>query len=355
MYHHFVFYVPFCYALSMKKSHELLDRWFQENKRSFPWRDGRNVYLVVVSEFMLQQTRACVVIPYFLRWIEKFPTFTELSTASEEEVIKMWEGLGYYSRARNLHNIAKVVVEKYGGQLPNSIEEILSLKGIGTYTAAAISHLGFQKKALGADANIKKVIARLYGLEGHSIDRKVLQCLDDFLPEKVDDSFEALIELGATLCSKEPDCLSCPLSSSCKAFETGQQKMIPAVKKREKTVPIFHLVYLLEKNGKFAVKKQTKKLMNGLYEFVAIDSVDTTCADHAREILCEKFKIEPKLTYTGKQVQFFTKYKASLHVFSCTLSEKEEVCSSYELIEKKALRSLAFNSGHKKILERFIY
>ena len=141
--------------------------WFKKSKREFPWRQNRNPYHVLISEVMLQQTLAVVVISYFNKWISKFPDFESLAFASEEEVLKAWEGLGYYSRARNLHRIAIRVRDEFGGVFPSALPEILSFKGIGPYTSAAISHFAFDRRVLGCDGNIKKSARSILWLQRH--------------------------------------------------------------------------------------------------------------------------------------------------------------------------------------------
>ena len=341
------------YSYSMEEDRLLLKEWFAGTRRDFPWRKSRSAYKVLVSEIMLQQTKAATVLPYFLRWMEKFPDFFALAAATEEEVVKAWEGLGYYSRARNLRAIAVEVVEKYGGKFPSEYDVILSFKGVGSYTAAAISHFAFNQRAVGADGNIKKVIARYFGHE-ERIDREksVLELVDRFLPADGDpDIFEGLIELGATVCSKKPACEKCPLQAGCKAFLEGKTEQIPLVKKREKTVPIARVVFLLERDGKILIKKEEKKLMQGLHEFPYVETSELAKAIERMEEgaslsleVCEHF---------DPVVHTFTKYKATLSPVLCRLKKEAAPPEGFFFVSPSELVDYPFSSGHRKIATRY--
>ena len=250
-----------------------LEEWFNANKRNLPWRENRSAYKVLVSEIMLQQTRAEVVIPYFESWIKKFGDFNKLAAASEEEVIKAWEGLGYYSRARNLHTIAKLVVTKYRGAFPSDKDHIISFKGIGVYTTAAISHFVFNQRVLGADGNINRVMSRFYNYNGIIANNNaIINLMDEFLPHtNSKNCFEALIELGATICTKKAKCIKCPIASGCKSYIEGTVDLLPLVRKRATQIKLLRVVFVIMHNDSVLVKKEKKKLMNGLYEFPYIE------------------------------------------------------------------------------------
>jgi A/G-specific adenine glycosylase len=201
----------------MKRLASRLLSWYDKNKRSLPWRDHPNPYAVWVSEVMLQQTRVEAVLPYCARWMRLFPDVRTLAAASEQDVLNAWEGLGYYSRARNLHKAAKVIVSQYDAEIPQTVEDLRKLPGIGRYTAGAIASIAFGKDAPALDGNIKRVYARLFDIEipvDSPAGEKILWDLaDENLPKgRAGDYNQALMDLGAIICvPKNPRCLICPL------------------------------------------------------------------------------------------------------------------------------------------------
>lgn len=213
---------------------ERLLAWFDRHKRDLPWREDkpRNPYHVWISEIMLQQTRTEAVKPYFNSWMERFPTISALARAEESEVLHQWQGLGYYSRARNIHKAAMEMAETYGGRLPDRKEDILSLPGIGSYTAGAILSMAYGKREGAIDGNVLRVYARLYQVEEDilkSRGRKKIEALvKETLPERAGDFNEALMDLGADICiPKNPRCSLCPLAGDCAAFRNGKEKELP--------------------------------------------------------------------------------------------------------------------------------
>ncbi len=211
--------------------------WFARNKRDLPWRKKRNPYRVWVSEIMLQQTTVTAVIPYYTRWLAKLPTITALANCPEDEVLKLWEGLGYYSRARNLHKAAGQIVSRHGGKFPETFEDILALPGIGRYTAGAICSIALGQRVPLVDGNVARVFARWLGLRDDIKKPATLKTLwqfaRDILPEtNCGDWNEALMELGATVCTPaQPKCDLCPARASCAAHQKGLTSEIPLTTK----------------------------------------------------------------------------------------------------------------------------
>ena len=205
------------------KFHRRLHGWFRKNGRDLPWRRTRDPYAILVSEFMLQQTTVAAVIPYYERWMKQFPDVDSLAESSEEQVLKLWEGLGYYSRARNLRRAAQEIVARYGGIIPVDVPELLRLPGIGSYTASAIAAFAFDRPVAVLDANIIRVVARLFDFRKTVTDAKGKRFLEQsarsLLPKTTGWLHaSALMELGATVCkSGKPDCPSCPVRSFCVA------------------------------------------------------------------------------------------------------------------------------------------
>ena len=216
-------------------TNKLLD-WYRANKRSMPWRDHPDPYAVWVSEIMLQQTRVDTVVPYYQRWMKRFPTIAKLAAASQQDVLNLWEGLGYYSRARNLHKAAQLVFAEYGGELPGDVAALRKLPGIGRYTAGAIASLGFGLDAAVVDGNIKRVLARIFNVED-AVDasvgeRRIWALAEEYLPSgEAGDYNQALMELGAMVCvPRNPKCNICPVNTICEANKLGLQSERPVTK-----------------------------------------------------------------------------------------------------------------------------
>jgi A/G-specific adenine glycosylase len=227
--------------------HGPLAAWFQKHKRDLPWRTDRTPYRVTVSEFMLQQTQVSTVLPYYARWMKQFPSWSTLARANETEVIKAWEGLGYYTRARNLHRLAQAVVER-GGELPADVASLRSLPGIGPYTAGAISSLAFEQKAALVDGNVIRVLARVFHITEDVSQPRVQKAFwalaEGLLPEKHCGAHnESLMELGAMLCTPHnPQCLLCPLQPVCQSPDPDALpvKKRTAIVESEETLAILH-------------------------------------------------------------------------------------------------------------------
>ncbi|MBN2554809.1 MAG: A/G-specific adenine glycosylase [Anaerolineales bacterium] len=261
--------VPMTTSLAQK----LLD-WYEKHQRALPWRERPSPYATLISEYMLQQTRVETVIPYFERWMVRFPAFAALAAAEREEVLRLWEGLGYYRRAHNLHQAAQIVVEAYGGELPGDIQTLQGLPGIGRYTAAAIAAIGFNQPAVALDGNLRRVLARLMDLElpARSVEgeRALLAFGQRNLPEGSSSSFnQSLMDLGSLVCiAKVPVCENCPLQSECLARAHGTIIERP-VKMPRKPIPrVEAAAGVLKENGRVLIGRRPEgKLLGGLWEF----------------------------------------------------------------------------------------
>lgn len=253
---------------------KLLLRWYDGSARVLPWRENPTPYRVWVSEIMLQQTRVEAVKPYYERFLSAFPTVEDLAKAPVDRVLKMWEGLGYYNRVRNLQKGAQMVMERYGGQVPASFEELRSLPGIGDYTAGAIASIAFQIPVPAVDGNVLRVISRVLCRRDNILDPKVKGRMEkeirEILPKRVGDFNQSLMELGAMVClpGGPPKCLLCPLGKICQGYAQGVAQELPVKtkpkprKKEERT-----LFLLLSKEGRLALWKRPEKgLLAGLWE-----------------------------------------------------------------------------------------
>jgi len=248
--------------------------WYQINKRTPPWRDHPDPYAVWASEIMLQQTRVETVIPYFEKWMRLFPDIQSLASASEQDVLNAWEGLGYYSRARNLHKAARIVAEQYNGELPRNLAELRKLPGIGRYTLGAIASMAFGMDVSALDGNIKRVYARIFDVmepvDSPAGEKRLWKIADENLPKgQAGDYNQALMDLGATICvPKNPRCLICPVMKLCKARQNGTQNERPVLSPK-KVVP--HYVHaaavIIERGRVLLAQRPSTGLLGGMWEF----------------------------------------------------------------------------------------
>ena len=257
---------------------QILD-WYSRNMRDLPWRKSRNPYQIWLSEIILQQTRVNQGLPYYLKFVETYPTVHDLANADEREVLRVWQGLGYYSRARNLHKCAKIISENHNGNFPNTYNELLKLPGIGNYTAAAIASIAFGEKVAVVDGNVYRVLSRIYGIDddiSSGKGQKVFQeKANELISENQPDEFnQALMEFGALQCvPKNPDCIICPFSADCFAKESNMQADLPVkIKKVKVRKRYFHYI-AFEAEGKLALKERSDSdIWRGLYDFHLIES-----------------------------------------------------------------------------------
>ena len=252
--------------------------WYDLNGRTLPWRSVVTPYRTWVSEIMLQQTRVGAVIPYFERFMEELPDVSALAAVSEERLLKLWEGLGYYSRARNLQRAAKIVVSEFGGALPQSYHALLSLPGIGEYTAAAIASINFSEPVAAVDGNLLRVAARVSGCGEDIMDAKVRRLFRQRLDAAIDANRpgaynQAMMDLGATVClpNGAPKCEICPARTVCEAYKNGLTEVLPVRAKKKARKIEERTVLLLFQNGKAALRKRADTgLLASLWEFPSV-------------------------------------------------------------------------------------
>ena len=339
-------------------------RWYAQHARRLPWRvqgqnssspsplkgEGENTqisdfsvpdpYRVWVSEIRLQQTRVETVIPYFERWMERFPSIASLAAASQQEVLAVWEGLGYYSRARSLHRAAQIVAADYAGQLPGDVHSLRKLPGIGRYTAGAIASIAFGLDQPALDGNIRRVLSRLFNVtEDAADDHRLWELAEQYLPPgQAGDYNQALMDLGATLCTpRAPDCLHCPLADYCQARALGVQEQRPLVKPRPAiphyTVTAAVITYpLTQPSGRpqdeplyLIAQRPAHGLLGGLWEFPGgkVQQGEDLPACLRREI-CEELGAEIEVgEQQGVYRHAFTHFRITLHAFRCTLVRNE--------------------------------
>jgi len=253
----------------------LLLAWWDQDHRDLPWRQSRDPYVTWIAEVMLQQTQISTVIPYYDRWLAKYPTVQHLAAASLDDVLKLWEGLGYYGRARNLHRAARTVVEKHGGKLPSNKEGLQALPGIGRYTAGAIASIAFNQPVPVVDGNITRVLTRLFDLDGDVTRTDTIKTLWRLAagmvpPQRPGDYNQALMELGQEVCLPvRPSCHTCPLNDLCLARNRGTQLDRP-VRPPRKRLPHYDVTaaVIWNESGQFLItKRPLEGLLGGLWEF----------------------------------------------------------------------------------------
>lgn len=300
--------------------------WYRKNGRTLPWRGHPDPYAVWVSEIMLQQTRVETVIPYFEKWMKQFPTIKTLADSSEHDVLNLWEGLGYYSRARNLHKAAKIVVEKYHGELPRDLGALGQLPGIGRYTVGAIASMAFGLDEPTLDGNLRRIFARVFDVSQPAdapTGEKILWGLAaEHLPKgQAGDFNQALMDLGATIClPKNPRCLICPLMKLCKARELGIQEKRPVLKPKKSTPYYVHAAAVIVRQGYVLLaKRQSKGLLGGMWEFPN----GRVSGDPAKELAkaiqtVYRLKVRRK-DALGIVQHAYTHFKVTVHAFNCGL------------------------------------
>ena len=330
-----------------------LVKWYEENKRDFPWRKDNDPYHIWISEIMLQQTTTEAVIPYYNRFIETYKTISELSKASLDDVYKLWEGLGYYRRAKHILETAKIIEEKYNGIFPNDYDEILSLKGIGEYTAGAISSISFLKPIPAVDGNVLRIISRYEMIKDNitlpatqkTIYKKVLKYLDNINPSSFN---QGLMDLGATICRpKNPKCEICPIRKNCKAYEHNLQKALPVNIKKVKHEHISYITGIITYKDKIFVLKNKKGLLENLYGFVQYD-------DESPFSFIEKFENEfhdslQIISYIDSIKHVFTHKTWYMNIYHF---EASRLLDNMYTVEE--LENMAISTAHKKVLTKYL-
>lgn len=289
--------------------------WYLHNKRELPWRKTLNPYHIWLSEIILQQTRVLQGLPYYLKFVEAYPNVADLANATEDEVLKMWQGLGYYSRARNLHTTAKMVFENMNGIFPDNYNDLLKLKGVGDYTASAIASISFNQPEAVVDGNVYRVLSRYFGIftpiNKGSGQKEFKQLAQQLLVKNQPGTFnQAIMEFGARYCvPQNPDCINCIFNDSCIAFQKSTVSELP-VKIKSKPVKIRYFNYLVilsEDQRTILQQRNEKGIWHKLYEFPLIETSEeisvTTLKKHPKlQDLSQKIKIENVSLFNEKAV-----------------------------------------------------
>ncbi len=336
--------------------------WFEVHRRPLPWRREYRPYHVWLSEIMLQQTQMERGVSYFLRWIERFPSIEHVARASEEEIFKYWEGLGYYRRARNLHRAARIMAEHHYGAVPSSKEDLLALPGVGDYTAGAIASIAWNNPVPAIDANVERVFARLLDWEHDpksrdfhtSVTAMLHRTMTHFSPRDVTQS---VMEFGALCCTpKKPSCPSCPLNSHCLALTHETVALRPKTKK--KPPPTNHLVaagVLRDIQGRVLVHQRPQgEVLGGLWEFPGITLPEGSALQEELGKFFGTLGLEVKVGEKLCTVKHaFTTHRVTLHGYACTLVGKmpQSLPEGFIFLVSEQIRQRSFHGGGRKMLE----
>jgi len=352
-----------CTQMPNIKIERLLLPWYPANKRDMPWRHSKDPYRILLSEFMLQQTQVDTVIPYYQRFLRTFPTIHDLANATQDKVLKAWEGLGYYARARNLHKAAKIISEEFGGSVPDTYEVLHSLPGFGPYTTAAVLSIAFDKDHAVLDGNVIRVLTRLFNIHDditQPLTKKVLGNLADSLLAKgrAGDYNQALMELGATICTpKSPACPTCPLSRSCEAYRVGDHESLP-IKAKRKTRPhhVLGTGIVWHKRKVLIIQRPENGLLGGLWEFPSgrqqsDETLQVACARGVKESVGIDVQIQDRFRTVEHA---FTHFSITIHSFQCRYSKGKiqlSSCDNFAWVSVAQLSDYALSRTSRKLAD----
>ena len=336
---------------------DLLD-WYHTNKRDLPWRKDQDPYKIWVSEVMLQQTKVDTVIPYFKRFMENYPTVHDLAKADEQDVLKSWEGLGYYSRARNLQNAVREVVASYNGEVPSDPEALGALKGVGPYTKGAILSIAYDQPEPAVDGNVMRVLSRVLKIEEDITLQRVKKRFESLVRELISheepSAFnQGVMELGALICTpKAPMCMFCPVQQHCRAFAEGIQLELPVKKKAKKQKSLPYLALLIKnKDDQYVIEKRPDKgLLANLWQFIMVPANEVSI--HQVE---DWVKQEYGLTLTlkrkkGKLKHVFTHLIWQLEIYEAETTEQKVTDDRLRFVPKKDLKDYPFPVSHLNMM-----
>jgi A/G-specific adenine glycosylase len=342
---------------------DLLD-WYDDARREMPWRGADDPYRIWLSEVMLQQTRVDQATPYYERFTSAFPTVHDLAEADRDEVMRLWEGLGYYSRARRLHEAAGQIVSEHAGEVPSSWDAISELPGVGPYTAAAVLSIAHDEPHAVLDGNVKRVLSRVWAVDDvvsrAPVKRRLRALANELLnPDRPGDFNQALMELGATVCTPtSPRCETCPLESVCRAHADGEEEAYP-VKKERKPVPHHDVAVGLVRNdaGELLIQKRPDDgLLGGLWEFPGGKQKDgETLSETCRRELREEIGVEARVGGLFHRLRHaYSHFKITLHAFDCRIEEGAPAAQEGQPVRwvgAGELDDYAFPRANRKLIE----
>jgi A/G-specific adenine glycosylase len=339
-------------------------RWFRKTKRNLPWRHTYNPYHVWISEIMLQQTQMDRGVRYFLRWIDRFPDVASVAAAEQQEILKYWEGLGYYARARNLHKAAKVMACDFGGQVPCEHGLLLSLPGIGPYTAAAIASIAGNYDIPVIDANVSRVYARLFDV-AHPVregpgQKLIAAIAEKLLPQGQARAYnQALMDLGGMICTpRNPLCGECPVASACRSLQAGTIGVRPVAQRKPDVVVMHAVAALIRNQGRIYIQQRSaNEVWGGLWEFPGGQVAEGEAAAQLADRISEQTGLAVAIIRPIARIAHqYTNHKILLHCFLCQLVGEKRTpvlrsACDYRWIHADELDQFAFPAGPRKLLE----
>jgi A/G-specific adenine glycosylase len=348
--------------IEIKEFMSKLLRWFSRHRRDLPWRRTKDPYRTWISEIMLQQTTVPAVIPYYQKWMKIFPTLRALAKAPSRKILKTWQGLGYYQRAKNIHKTSKIILKSFKGKIPDSYDELVKLPGIGAYSAGAILSIAYNKRFPALEANSLRVLSRILCLED-PFNSKIEKQLNDFqsqlLPLRSAGNFnQALMELGSLVCrNKNPLCLKCPVKSFCQAYQRGKQELIPFKKQKKKAEKIEAVIGIILKDNKILIQKRPSKgLLADLWEFPGgkIKPGESKIRALRRELKEELgFEIDGA-TFIQKVNHSYTDFRVTLYSYLCHVDQVrflKDSSTQSRWVTRKSIRQYPFPSGSARIAD----
>ncbi|MCD6186552.1 MAG: A/G-specific adenine glycosylase [Desulfuromusa sp.] len=347
-------YLPFDPATV---SSRLLD-WYGQSGRDLPWRNSRDPYRIWLSEIMLQQTTVTAVIDYYHRFLAAIPTVEALAAAQLEDVIDLWAGLGYYSRARNLHAAAKLVVEQFKGCFPEDVEGLQKLPGIGRSTAGAISALAFDRQAPILDGNARRVLCRLFALQEPSrstvAEKQLWQWSEQTTPaENVHDYTQAIMDLGAMVCvPRKPLCDKCPLSELCQARKLGLEQQLP-LKQVTKPIPTrYEVVLLIDHRGRYLVRRRLAEgFLGGMWEFPTLSLLEGEDPESKLHLLFSDFGLKGAAEQIGSSQHIYSHFRLKSAIYCKKMEDRHYVAEGdNHWFSSDKLKKIALHGAHKKVL-----
>ncbi len=350
---------------SLAEFRERLLQWYDGEQRELPWRKTTDPYAIWVSEVMLQQTQVKTVLNYFSRFMEAFPSISDLARASQQEVLKVWEGMGYYARARNLHKAAQYLVEHHEGRMPESYEALRQIPGIGDYTAAAVASIAFGEPRAVMDGNVRRVVCRLFRYEKQVHTQKARETLQGFAdwllsPEHPGDFNQAMMELGATICTpRKPKCLLCPVVAYCRAHHELEDPAMLPVQRQKKAVPHYQIAVgiIWDEGYIFIDRREENGMLGGLWEFPGgkIEEGETAQEAVRREIK-EELNLDIEVGDFYMEVRHaYSHFKITMHVYHCLYKGGEPrltAAMDWRWVKPDELRFYPFAAATKKVIRR---
>lgn len=332
--------------------------WYGKEGRALPWRETRDPYRIWLSEIMLQQTTVAAVIEYYLRFLKSFPTLQELALASQEEVINLWAGLGYYSRARNLHATAQTIMQEHGGVFPDSVDALQQLPGIGRSTAGAIAALAFDQQAPILDGNVRRVLCRLCALQqpprSTTAEKQLWRWTEQLTPaDRVHDYTQAIMDLGAMICvPHQPHCEQCPVVDLCQAKKLELEQQLP-MKQPKKAVPTRQqLALLIEVGGRYLVRRRPMEgFLGGLWEFPSIGIAEGETVGQQLTLLKNDFSLAGEPALIGSIKHIYSHFRLELQLYHVAGDNLRVAESGNDWCTIEELNGLALHGAHKKALK----